>query len=279
MLKLERNPSTKHIAIRLKEKKAFVDRPFFIALVYSVLFHLIVFGFFKVQMGDPHEAVSELDPIEVAMLSDKAEDQEIPDLVGQVQIETQGDQNDLRISLSPNIEIEPKFPHLSHEAPPLANLIAASTFSYDDDEPLKEYTKDLAWTPKKEGSPLNWRSRIYPLCLKFSDNLQPLVLLEDGSRLFKEKSPRMKNSLFSTSGLTSLEYNVKIHAQSGKIEKYSCKKDLQNMNLEQYGNLIIRSLRFAPTSSSIDTIHSGRIWVTFLCPPNELRSYLREDVK
>src|SRR5689334_10645560 len=73
MLKLERLGNSEKVQIRVKERRSFFDRRLRQAFTYSLLFHVVVFGVFRVKFLQVHEGAAAFRPVEVAL------DQESPE--------------------------------------------------------------------------------------------------------------------------------------------------------------------------------------------------------
>jgi hypothetical protein len=111
----------------------------------------------------------------------------------------------------------------------------------------------------------------YPLRIKCSPSLKPLLLIEDGSHLFKHMtSPHQQEvSLLSCRKFT-IEYSVDVDGTTGKLSSWSRTRELLDKELQQIADKIVSELRFAPHKKSL----SGKLWINFYCSGEELQDYL-----
>jgi|GEM_PF-6506800 len=236
------------IKIGLKRKNPLRDRAFQRAIFYSLLFHALVFGLFRVKFIDHSEGVAKTSSLAVSI--EMEPEQELP-------------VTKTHEFLAPSADLT-KFPGVSSN---WDDLICNELFEKTHLAPIAEIrlSDDMA-APKAGKDPF------FPLRIRSAKKIKALHLIEDGSSLFKEKSID-ESAAFSYPLYTySITYTVKIAGQSGKIVEWFRRGELLDKTLQECADKIIETIRFAPTQ---EAEIKGHIWLEFLCNGEELERYLK----
>lgn len=162
---------------------------------------------------------------------------------------------------------------------------AVSTLILDSDEKklpfvsIDEISPQTAETRRKiqevAMTSCEYPSQSYPLKIKYSQNLKQLLLIEDGSHLFKDSSSfSQKEVALLKSQKFTIEYRIKVDGSTGTLFSWKRTRELLDKKLQRIADKIISSLRFIPYKQSL----SGKLWLTFYCTGEELSSYLKEPI-
>lgn len=256
MLKLERLSTNSHVNIRLKENSFFFDAPFLRALGYSLLFHIVLFGFFKIEFLDISEPIDSPAPVSVALGETNQ-----PVATTKVDVDTPFDKPLFVASGIDKIEM-PTEPMNATEF-----MLSQVHHNVQNNALWYEKSEDYASFAKEMSEPLQFQERLYPLRLKFSSSLSKLKLIEDGSSLFKEKSPHHSvSSYILTVHPLDIEYDVVVSGESGKVIEWK-RKELLDKRLQRYADFIIKTISFAPSEK---LCVQGKILLIFKCSGEEI---------
>lgn len=230
-----------------KERTTFLDKALLQALVYSLLIHLVLFGSFKIRLNDFQESSPQMLPIDVALDADKID---VAHAVTHTQEGEGLDPSTLFISaLDPD----------EYKSMNLALLPSRE----DKDEAILDLPSKLAWTPK-----------MYPLQLKLSSPLKALVLIDDGSGLFREKGPNDSIGRFAlAANHLPIEYKVSINGITGSVERAEKDQVLLDKRLQSTADSIISHIRFKPFS---EKRIAGSITLIFCCTGDEIVSLMND---
>lgn len=231
----------------LKERTTFLDKALLQALVYSLLFHLLLFGSFRIRLNDYQESTPQMRPIDVGIDTEKSDRaQTVINALDTEQI----DPSALFIS---NLDTQEYW---------AMNLALLNKPVDTEDEILEPPTK-LAWTP-----------RMYPLQLKLSAQLKALELTDDGSSLFREKGPYDSIGRFAlAANHLPIEYKVRINGVTGRIESAEKDQVLLDKRLQSVADQIINHIQFKPFS---EKCLAGRITLIFCCTGDEIKSLMND---
>jgi hypothetical protein len=251
MLKIERIGKTDAIKLSVKERKNFLNTRFRQALTYSLVFHLLLFCFFRIKFMLPQDEAPAFRPVSLAVDMREFMQMTVADLQAE-EMRSFPYQTELLNSF------ESFFPSSQEQAP--------KTMCGSD----LPYIKHLVTT--QEMHPL-FTERFYPLKIELSKGLQELRIVEDGSSLFRKKiEPAHLSHLLLTTSPLRIRYSIRVHGATGKIIECSRKHELLDKKLQQYADLLIHSISFAPFQELSLT---GKLDLVFQCSGDELRSYLK----
>lgn len=212
------------------------------ALIYSLVFHLMLFGTFRIRLSDFQEYTPQMHPLDVAIDSEKTE-------VDNTNTSQHVDKSALFLA---NLDAD------EHTQINLALLQDDSDF---DDEALKELVPKLEWSPK-----------MYPLKLKLSNSFKDLILVDDASSLFRNKKPQETLARFVLAPHHfTIEYKVSVDGSSGHIINRVRKEELLDKRLQTVADRIIGTIKFLPFN---EKERSGSITITFCCTGDEITKYM-----
>jgi hypothetical protein len=260
MLKIEQQTNSSNVSVRLKDKGSLLDRPFKQALIYSFLFHALVFGVFRVQFSTISDPTEPINPVEVAIDTERTADgDDAQELVAIAEQESTQE----KVSFAPYVKEYIKIAEKYYSDASTAQIEPTALHESEvfDDEGFEE---------KLYLTKLPYQLRHYPLRLEFTTALSKLKLLEDGSSLFKEKSASFSRQKIPFAFFT-IAYNVKISGQTGKITEWKRKRELLDKKLQVCADRIIDQIQFAPFQL---TSLRGKIWIVFECSGDEISEYL-----
>lgn len=256
-VELQKNSSQQNssqLALKLKEQASLFDRPFKQALLYSVLFHFLVFGVFRVQFLQIKDAIQPIDPVEVAI--DQGQDSQ--ELVAIAEFDNPKE----TAAFAPYVKEHLKLKDKGYKAD--IEHLATSKACFFDEKEIDE---------KQFHTKLSYPTKHYPLRLEFTSGISKLKLIEDGSNLFKEK-----NSYFSRDKLPltffTIAYNVKVSGTTGKVTEWKRKRELLDKRLQACADRIIGEIQFAPFQ---ENSLKGKIWIVFECSGDEIQEYLYQS--
>lgn len=237
------------ITLRLQERSPFFDRALLQALFWSLIFHLALFSSFRIRLNDYQESSPQMLPLDVAIDADKFDEAKIVATTVDSQL---ANPSDLFCS---NIDPE------EYKAMNLALLPTAESRVNDD---------DIA----SQSAPLIWAPKMYPLQLKLSPQLKDLALLDDGSSLFRKKSPYDTLGRFVlTSNHLPIEYKVYVNGLTGRIDRAEREQVLLDKRLQAIGDRLISQVKFKPFSEKNVT---GSITLIFCCTGDEIKSLMND---
>ena len=229
------------------------DRAFQRALLYSLLFHGLVFGLFRIKFLDVHESEPPLRPINVAIEKEEHET---------VAISNEEDECPKFIESAITSE-KNNYPH-----PPLTATALSTPEGQTIAESLLNEEYDHCSFPQKPYS-----EKIYPLTLQCSHSLSKLHLISDGSELFCEKKPYESSSSFKLATQHyPISYTVQINPKTGKVIRWTRKRELLDKPLQALADRIIETIAFEPFERKSQTKEGefrekrGKISITFHAP-------------
>ncbi|MBS0634495.1 MAG: hypothetical protein JSR37_03430 [Verrucomicrobia bacterium] len=220
-----------------------MDRPLLQALIYSLIFHLMLFGTFRIRLSDFQDHTPQMRPLDVAIDSEKIEvsnDQEIP-----------ADKSALFLA------------NLDPEEHMKMNIALLQDDPDSDEDALQRVSPKLTWAPK-----------MYPLKLKVSNSLKTLTLVDDGSSLFREKRANETLARFVLAAHHfTIEYNVFVDGATGDIMRFERKDELLDKRLQAVADRIITQIKFLPFR---EKQRNGNITLSFCCTGEEIKGFLND---
>jgi hypothetical protein len=269
MLKLERVARTQDVVIRLNSRASFLDKALWYAIFWSALVHLVLFGLFRIKVTDASTHAVLLDPIEVALVSDKLE-REVYHT--EVRPETS-----TPISKMPITELAGAYATLPIPSVPATPLQALAIPEQDIDHThaLQAMAPHTHEAMQACFQALPSQVQYYPLSLQLSKSLQDRALLDDGVHLFLPKKRGFPSSYFLSQPSISTEYRVQVDGQSGKVTSWQRRGELLDKALQSVAERLIRTLRFAPVEIRRT---EGTILVTFHCTGDALQEWLAAPI-
>jgi hypothetical protein len=251
MLKLDKR---EHRFILVEKRGIFRNRAFLRYMAYSLLFHLSIFGLFQVKFVQFFGPEAPFRPCSLLLAAEEGKAEE--NCTGALQVATYSfEDKTLEEFPLTKISVDDKIISLllSDFRPPIANL---------------DKTLEIA-----QGLTLDMEEPYYPLKIHLAKSLKDLVIVEDGSSLFRPKDPLFSSSSlnFATSTYT-INYSIKIDGKSGKIASASRKHELLDKDLQVCADKLIKEIRFAPCGEGIKR---GKIKLIFLCSGDSIKGYLR----
>lgn len=262
MLKIERLKNDASVQIRPNDKGLLFDRPFKQALIYSFLFHLLVFGLIRVKFIAIYEPTAQLQPVEVAI--DAERDEPNGEAVTVTGLEGQNEEE----HFAPVVVHYPQEFHPQNLNSQVNGRQDIALSEYPMDKRIEESVADSF--SQKIGYPLHF----YPLKIECTSSLSKLTVVEDGSQLFKEKNNYSVQRVAKLPIIFfTIEYSAKVSGMSGKIIESKRKKELWDKKLQACADKIIQVMRFAPSNKK--TIR-GKILITFECSGDEIEEYLHD---
>jgi hypothetical protein len=267
MLTLERAARTRAVNIRLQGKSPLFDRTLTLALLCSILVHLVLFGIFRIKMTDIGEPLALLDPIEVALVTEKLDkEQELP--LTEVVSENE--------ALAPKARITDLVRACNHIPLPTVTFRPAQEIyvperDVDHSNGYQQASQLTEQVLKTHIQKFPCQLHVYPLTLQLSPSLKKLTLMEDGMQFFIPKQPGFSSGYFMTQTPIPIEYQVKIDGASGKITSWQRHGQLIDKVLQSCADLIIKAIRFAPTEAKMI---EGKIAIIFACNGDSLQEWL-----
>ncbi len=250
MLRLERSQKKAPLAIQLPKRSSFLDKALLQALVYSFIFHLVLFGTFKIRLNDYQEQLPQMLPLNVAIDTEKNEglrfETEVVDI----------DQLDRSLFFISNLDED------EYKAMTLALSDQHSIAAFSN-QTIHEMTPTLTWAP-----------RMYPLKLKLSSKLKALTLLEDGSSLFRDRglNESLDRFVLADKHLPT-EYKVTVDGTTGLIMSAERKNVLLDKRLQACADAVINNICFKPFSEKSAT---GSITLVFCCTGDEIQGLMHD---
>jgi hypothetical protein len=248
MLQVKNVKNSQKIEVRFLPKPRMVDRPLQRALLYSFLFHALLFGLFRIQYSDLHEREPFFQPIQVAIEADTESKAVVADVVHEekktlLAIDKQ------KLTEAPLFEREKAIYDLVSEPP------------YDSLDTFALLTK------------IDMSQKLYPMRLKLSSKLSKLELLEDGSCFFrkKEKTDRIARLQLAYAHYP-ITYHVTVDGASGKVIHSSRTKELLDKKLQVLADAIIDKIQFFPSE---EQQVSGRLSIIFYADSEEIEEMLQ----
>lgn len=269
MLKLERRARTQDVVIRLSTRTPFLDKALWYAIFWSALAHLVLFGLFRIKVTDPSAHTAFLDPIEVALVSDKLEREAHHT---EVRPETSAP-----VSKMPITELAGAYATLPLPDVPRTSVqeIAMPEQDIDHSQALQAMAPHTSEAMQAHFQRLPSQVQIYPVSLKLSKSLRDRTLLEDGVDLFLPKKRGFPSSYFLSQLPTSIEYRVQVDGQSGKVTSSQRRGELVDKTLQSVADRLIRTIRFAPADQPRT---DGMITITFHCTGDALQDWLAAPI-
>ena len=268
MLKLDPVVANQIIELRYRKCNTLFDRALQRAFLYSVLFHALLFGVFRIKLLAIPLTPAILNPVEVALDAEKIEEnfQETVAIAP----------NEERITAPMNDQSLLTIPvdsfHLINNFLFQATTTPSPTLIVNNDE------TELLSLLSQEKSELDvkYKERLYPLQLELSGDIAHLAIIEDGSILFKERTIKHKAATFKlATNVFPIDYRVVVSNQSGAIIQWSRKKELLDKNLQNCADKLIQTIRFVPKPWAEKETIRGKLWIIFACTGNELKEYLQ----
>lgn len=251
-IKLEPQKNSAKVEVKIAKKYRIFDRPLQRALLYSFLFHALLFGLFRIQYSGPddHEEIA-LAPIQVAV-------EEAPELHAAI-AEVEETAKKERLPL--DRELLQTLAHMNEERAAFELLADQREFRYDFRE-----------VPKAHEA-VDWSERLYPLHLKFSRALQKLTLMEDGSELFCFKTDGRLGGPFEQALLHyPIAYQITVSGTTGKIIRSSRRKELLDKKLQLLADRLVEKIAFRPfEAKEIE----GRLTIIFHASGNDVEAILQ----
>lgn len=259
MLKFERTSQDAVVSIRLKSRSSFFDRALLQALLWSFLFHLLLFGTFRIRLNTFNDNSPTMAPIAVAI---EHEPQEAVTSVAalhqeQEAIESQG-------LFTQSVESAVWQAACIDNIASRASKSPTSSFLFhgSNDEDLLNVQKEVAYAPT-----------LYPLQLSCSRSLRALAIVDDGSNLFRTKGPKDDlGKLYLSKQSYPIEYKVKIEGATGKVVRWERKYELLDKDLQKIADRLINVIRFAPFSKRSA---KGSLTLTFCATSEEIQELLK----
>jgi len=252
MLKLEQVKNSEKVRVRFGAKNRIFDRPLQRALLYSFLFHALLFGLFRIQYNN----LDDRDEVEMAPI--------------QVAIEQEYDASGTIADVQEEHEVQ---------LLPFDQNIIAQFSQFDREKVLYELFSGQKEFRKNEDSSLSqkatidWGERLYPLHLKLSHALQKLTLIDDGSSSFCLKGPRDSSAEFElATSHYPITYHVTVAGQTGKIVRSSRKKELLDKRLQLLADALLEKIVFRPFEKKEV---EGRITVVFHASGNVVEAMIQ----
>lgn len=260
MLKFERSIQDAVVSIRLKSRSSFFDRALLQALLWSFLFHLLLFGTFRIRLNSFNDNSPSMAPIAVAI---EHEPQEAVTSVAalhqdQETIESQGL---FTQSLDPTVWQAACIDKLASRTS-LAHATSSFLFHGSNEEDLLNVQKEVTYTPT-----------LYPLQISCSRSLRALTIVDDGSSLFRTKGPKDDlGKLYLSKQSYPIEYKVKIEGATGKVVRWERKYELLDKELQKVADRLINIIRFAPFNKRSA---KGSLTLTFCATSEEIAELLK----
>jgi hypothetical protein len=263
MLKLERLSGQGGVHIRLKEKSFLFDAPFLRALGYSFLFHLVLFGVFKIEFLDIPEPIPNPCPVEVAVgVPEQSIVAAHVDASFDKPLFVESPLSKIELSQTPLNKTELLLSQLQYN-------IHNNTLFYETKEEYPNLAKEMS-------EPLAFQEKLYPLRLKLSSSLTQLKLVEDGSCLFKEKSPHhLTASYILTIHPLDIEYSIVVSGETGKVIEWHRSKELLDKKLQRYADKLIQTIAFAPNERMYI---KGKVLLIFKCSGEEIENLVLKRI-
>ncbi len=266
MLKLERTDATQQVEIRINEKRSFFDRHLRQAFTYSLLFHALLFGLFRIKFSQIHETAEAFRPVQVAVDNEKIEEN-AQQAIAEVA--------DTPINLAPHSTqalLARSWPFNFDQA--LSSvLLSPSSDAYETEDVIESSEMLLQESAKLDQLKIRFSEHVYPLTLKLSKKLSRLQLIEDGHELFRLKAKTLADAhlLLATTSYP-ISYKVHILGKTGKVILWDRKKELIDKQLQEYADKIVQTLTFEPFAE--DEI-KGRIQIIFKCDGQKIQEFLQ----
>lgn len=233
----------------LKERTGFLDKALLQALLWSLVFHLALFGSFRIRLNDYQESSPQMLPLDVAIDADYdatnvATAVDIQDIDNDALLTMNLDGQEYKAILLQTI---PKNQHMAYA----------------------EHN-----TPQMPTDTLSWAPRMYPLQLKLSPQLKALGLIDDGSGLFRKKGPHDTLGRFVlAANHLPIEYKVTVNPKTGRIEYAEKEHILLDKRLQAVADRIISQMQFHTFSEKSVT---GSITLIFCCTGDEIKSLMND---
>ena len=269
MLKLERVARTQEMAIRLNARASFLDRALWYAILWSTLAHFILFGLFRIKGTDVSTHITLLDPIEVALVSDKLERE-----AHHTEVRPEAASTTSKMPITELAGAYATLPLPKIASTPLQE-IAVPEQDVDHTHALQAMNPYTHAAIQACFQRLPSQVRFYPLSLALSKSLQDRALLEDGMQLFLPKKRGFPSSYFVGQPPTSIAYRVQVNGPSGKVTSWQRKGELVDKTLQRVADQLIRAIRFAPADMPQT---AGTVTITFRCTGDALQEWLAEPI-
>lgn len=255
MLKLEKLITKTRLAARMKERSIF-DKAFVKALVWSCVIHLVVLCSFRVKMFEIPQSAP-VQPIEVSLETDPQDaSQAYVALVDDSQMRSFTDYLDegaWQDQAADRIQNELNdAPNKGFSTPP--TLMLASDPVSTRVEPQCTY-----------------RRRAYPLKIKLKQDSKGCKIVEDGSRLFTQKTKKV--FLPHSCPHYSIEYEIEIDGASGKIGMHRRTRELRDKTLQTVADDMLHVIRFWTPEPRV---YKASLTLTFYCSGEELLELLTQ---
>lgn len=260
MLKFERLSKETVVSIRVKERSSFLDKALLQALIWSFVFHLVLFGTFRIRYNSFLDSSPPLKPIAVAIDPELTSDTFAITALADIDESLDNasaffhtvDENEWKMSCIQNL------------LPPTSNncsYLPSPTLSHLSQDDVSMLAKEITYAPI-----------VYPLQLKLSRSLKNLYLVDDGSALFKTKGPYDDLGRYALSTkLSPIDYKVKVDGKTGTIVGWQRTYELLDKELQKVADTLITKIRFAPFSHKSQR---GTITMSFCCSGEEIGELL-----
>lgn len=231
--------------------------PLGIALLISLVIHLIFATVIKVKTTSPHEA----SPSSPAFVSCETEaDGEL-----KVTITNQSGINPLRFGFQEML-FDAEMP-----LPPLSTDLITSLAAIYPNSPEVNLAKLIDAPCELPPLPA------YPLLLELDQTLQAVGLRDDGTSLFGQESRECTTlSPLLCSSPTSVKVAVTVSGTTGVISKYRIIEDKGDRRLLQIAELLLSHIRLNPCSKEL---LDGTIVMKFSCSGDIVRLLLKEEYR
>jgi len=262
VLKFERTGQEAIVSIRLRSRSSFFDRALLQALLWSFLFHLLLFGTFRIRYDSFIDTTPAMHPINVAIEHEPQEP-----MPGVSAIDDSGPIDPAALFLHSLDMADWKASCLEKLAPRATSLqgdlaTPRLTSCALTQEELATSQKSIAYAPI-----------LYPLHLSCSRSLRSLEITEDGSSLFRSKTLHDDLGRLTLSKQSyPIEYKVKIEGATGMIIHWERKYELLDKELQKVADRLISKITFAPFAKRSA---KGSITLTFCCNGEEIQELLR----
>jgi len=120
------------------------------------------------------------------------------------------------------------------------------------------------------------QKKIFPVKIKYEPPLNELIVIDDGSKLFRSEKFATSPALLLRPYETTLTYDVIVASKKGKIASFTRKKELLDKNLLRLSDAIIKKIRFVKNN---DSNISGGVTITFLCHSDDIKKLLKEPFR
>jgi hypothetical protein len=233
MLSLKRRIRNK-VSIVFHEKARAPKRFLFRGVVLALVFHLLILFVFQIRVKYVDEDSSTeaptvfLDPEEtlVSLLTEPSED-----ICSKVT-------KDLHLIHNPFTFQIPDLP-IFEEDSSLPHLIFQKVML-------------LPWSLSSSLSPSSQIIHAYPLKITLNGDLEHMILINDGFSLFKKAShDSLFCSPFFAESRPCVEFRIEIAAETTKITKATCIRELIDKRLQEVAEKILYSLRFASKKEAV----------------------------